>query len=191
MEKNYEDDVMDAVKVIRNGGVVLYPTDTIWGIGCDATNARAIDKIYVAKNRKDGKSLIILVADVEMLFNYVDNIPPTAIDLIHSYNKPLTIIYPLSKNLPRNLPAADGSIAVRIPRTKFCLDILKLFGKPIISTSANLTGEPAPVIFSNVSTEIRNKVDYTVYHGRDEIREPVPSTIIRLYNNGDFETIRD
>ncbi|MDO9512019.1 MAG: L-threonylcarbamoyladenylate synthase [Bacteroidales bacterium] len=188
---NYEDDIREAVKAIKNGGVILYPTDTIWGIGCDATNAKAVEKVYAAKHRTDGKSLIILVENAEMLLKYVDSVPPTSLDLILSYQKPLTVIYPRSKNLPRNLPGTDGSIAIRIPRTQFCMDLLKLTGKPIVSTSANITGEPAPVMYSRVSEEIRESVAYAVFHGRDEIREAVPSTIIRLYNNGDFETIRD
>ena len=184
-------DIREVVKVLQHGGTILYPTDTIWGIGCDATNPKAVEKIFAIKERLANKSLIILVDSLETLKQYVTEIPDLATDLMDSITDPLTIIYPKARNLARNVPAPDGSIGIRIPKDNFCLELLRAFGKPITSTSANLSGSPSPVSFSKISPEIQEKVDYIVPVRESGIRMPRPSTIIRIDPEGSIQIIRN
>jgi L-threonylcarbamoyladenylate synthase len=185
-----ESDLEICYKVLKKGGVILYPTDTVWGIGCDATNVKAVDKVYQIKMRAGTKSLIILLDDVIKLDFYVDNLPVTAFDLISKINEPLTIIYPNAKNVAKNVIAKDGSIAIRIVKDEFCKRLINLFNNPIVSTSANITKEDTPLTFSKISDKIKNQVDYVVKYGQDKVVTYKPSTIIKFSNKGDFKIIR-
>jgi len=187
----YEQELWKAVEVLRSGGSILYPTDTIWGIGCDATNFKAVENIYKIKHRSESKSLIVLLDDDSKLSEYVEDVPAISYDLINSLDKPTTIIYSQAKNLASNVIAADGSIAIRITRDPFCRELIKLFGKPIVSTSANVSGDPSPVIYRDVPEDILNSVDYTVNLHQGRMNSPKPSTIIRLFENGEFIIIRN
>jgi L-threonylcarbamoyladenylate synthase len=185
-----EEEARLAVDFLKSGKVILYPTDTIWGIGCDATQPKVVDRIYKLKKRYESKSLIILLDHPGKLPLYVKNVHPVAYDLIESYKEPLTIIYPDSQNLARNVVAEDGSIAIRIVRDDFCKRMIALFNRPVVSTSANISGMPAPVSFSNITEEVKNGVDHIVNYNRQVIIRTKPSTIIRLFSNGEFESIR-
>ena len=186
-----EEEIKKAVEVLQLGGNLLYPTDTIWGIGCDATNFRAVEKVQKLKRRTLPKPMIILVANIDMLKQYVQEIPEVAIDLIQSVTDPLTIIYPQSRNLPKNLVAPDQSVAIRIPRNEFCQKLVKDFGKPITSTSANISGERSPLSFSKVADEIRQGVDYVVDFRQEMINGPKPSTIVRITRDGEMQILRN
>jgi L-threonylcarbamoyladenylate synthase len=183
-------EITNTLNVLEKGGVILYPTDTVWGIGCDATNAAAVDKIFKIKRRKSNKSLIIMVSDHEMLKEYVKDIPEIAWDLINNLKEPTTIIYPEAKNIARNVAASDKSIAVRIVKDEFCIQLISLFGKPIVSTSANITREPTPLTFSKISENILKEVDYIVKFDQNKIKQLKASTIIKLNKNGDYTVIR-
>jgi L-threonylcarbamoyladenylate synthase len=185
-----EQELKKCLEVLRKGGTILYPTDTIWGIGCDATNKAAVEKIYRIKKRPETKNLIILVDDPDMLKTYVKSIPEIAWDLISNVERPLTIIYPKAKNLPVNLIGPDDSIAVRIVKNDFCRTLIHDLAKPIVSTSANISGENSPMIFKDIPKEIRDSVDYVVNLYQDQVQELRPSTIIKLSENGEFRIIR-
>jgi L-threonylcarbamoyladenylate synthase len=185
------EEVKRTVEHLRKGHVILYPTDTIWGIGCDATNEKAVERIYDIKERIESKSMIVLLDDEKKLEQYVKIVPVIAFDLIHSISKPLTIIYPNAINLARNVMASDKTIAIRITRYDFCKQLLELFGKPIVSTSANVSGEPSPLAFSKISKKIIDKVDYVVDYHRDIVNATKPSTIIKIDARGNFNIIRD
>jgi len=184
------DDIEKAIFVMNKGGIILYPTDTVWGIGCDATNLKATARIYKLKKRKEAKSMILLVSDTDMLKEYVNDIPDIAWDLINSFQQPTTIIYPSAKNIAKNMMGADGSIAIRIVKDEFCKQLVTLFGKPIVSTSANISGIPAPLLFNKISEEIKKSVDYIVTTGQDKINQLKPSTILKLHSDGEFQIIR-
>ena len=186
---NYQ--LQDILSVLRKGGAILYPTDTIWGVGCDATNSKAVEQVYRIKERISDKSLILLVNDIEMLKKYVVSVPDIAIELINSVSDPLTLIYPEARNLPKNVVAADGSIAIRIPRHEFCQNLITAFNKPITSTSANISGGPLPYSFRSVSVRIKDSVDYIVPVKKDVIARPKPSTIVKIDNNGEMHIIRN
>jgi L-threonylcarbamoyladenylate synthase len=184
------DEVNKAFEVLKDGGLILYPTDTIWGIGCDATNAEAVDKVYKLKGRSEEKSLIILLDTDSKLQSYVNEVPEIAYDLIEFAENPLTIIYSGAKNLASNAIAQDGTIGVRIVRQEFCIQLLQRFRKPIISTSANISGEPSPAGFFDISPEIINGVDYVVNWDQNVISNGKPSTIMKLEPGGKFSFIR-
>jgi len=190
MIQDIDIEVERTIQVLIKGGVILYPTDTIWGIGCDATNSKAVEKIYKIKHRAQQQSFIILLDDADKIKNYVTHIPPIAYDLISQYVRPLTIIYPESKNIAKNVVAQNGSIAIRIVKDVFCKTLIRKFGKPIVSSSANISGETHPISFSVISDEIKIGVDYIVDWERNIVREVNPSTIIRLFDNGTFDVIR-
>jgi len=185
-----DEEIKKIVDVLRKGGVILYPTDTIWGLGCDATNSAAADKIFKAKGRVQEKALIILVSSIDMLRGYVEEVPEISIDLVKGFSGPLTVIYPNAKNLPKNVMASDKSIAARIPDDEFCQKLLKAFGKPITSTSANISGDPSPLTFSKVSEEVVKSVDYVVETNRKRINKPRPSTIVSVDRFGDLKILR-
>lgn len=186
-----EEEIKKVVEVLQLGGTILYPTDTIWGIGCDATNQRANEKIYKLKGRMSRKSLIILVDSVESLCKYVGEVPDMAIDLLESVSDPITIIYSGARNLPKNVMADDQTIAIRIPRDEFCQALLKAFGKPITSTSANVSGQPSPLSFSKIPEEIINGVDYVVGINQHRINRSKPSTIVRINELGEIQILRN
>ncbi len=181
----------DIVSVLKKGGTVLYPTDTIWGIGCDATNGRAVKSVYRIKERISDKSFIILVKDLDMLKRYVVEIPEIAVELLSSVSDPLTIIYPKGKNLPKNVIAENGSVAIRIPRHEFCQELLGAFDKPITSTSANIAGGPIPYSYRSVVQHIKESVNYIVQMEQDSISRPKPSTIVKIDPKGDIRILRN
>jgi len=184
------DCIKKAVDILLNGGVVLYPTDTVWGIGCDATNPDAIERIFQIKKRAEAKALIILLDNKNRLETYVEKIPDITWNLIDCFEKPLTIIYPKGKNIAPNLLAEDGSIAIRITREKFSRSLCRAFQKPLVSTSANISGKASPRNFSEVSADIRAQVDYILPFRRNEDILSTPSTIIRVGMRGDFRFVR-
>ncbi len=175
--------------VLRKGGTILYPTDTIWGIGCDARNEEAVQKIFRIKQRPESKSMIVLVADPEQISFYAE-FPPVAMDLVEYAEKPLTIIYPKAKGIAKSLIAEDGSIAIRVVKDEFCQQLINLMHRPIVSTSANISGEPAPANFYEISEAIKTEVDYVVNLKQDETGKNSPSKIIKIGLNGEIEIIR-
>ena len=186
-----ESELKNALKYTAKGGTILYPTDTIWGIGCDATNAKAVDKIYAIKNRQETKSMIILLADFNQLHHYIDEIPAITADLIKSIDKPLTIIYSGAKNLAPNLIAKDGTIAIRIVKHNFCRALIQLMEKPLVSTSANISGDPSPLFFAHIQDHIKSKVDYIVNLEQNSKMTNRASTIIKLEKSGKYTIIRE
>lgn len=179
-----------SINVLSKGGIIVYPTDTVWGIGCDATNAAAVDRIYKLKKRNETKSMIVLVSDTDMLKDYVKNIPEISWDLINCFDQPTTIIYPSARNIAKNLIGPDGSIAIRIVKDDFCKQMITLFGKPIVSTSANISGGKTPLLFSMITKEILSAVDYVITLGHGIIKQTKSSTIIKLDQDGHYEIVR-
>ncbi|WP_139956130.1 L-threonylcarbamoyladenylate synthase [Flavicella sediminum] len=175
---------------LENHKIILYPTDTVWGIGCDATNEEAVAKIYQLKNREETKSLIILVNSVEMLQEYVSYVPQKALEIIKLAKKPTTIIYENPKGLAKNTIASDNTIAIRIVKDEFCEQLIQKFGKPIVSTSANVSGEATPKSFSEISDAVLRNVDYIVNSQHDKMADK-SSTILRIVNKDEIEVIRE
>lgn len=196
----------DALKVLKEGGVILYPTDTVWGIGCDATNEKAVAKVFGIKKRSEAKSLVLLASDLDMVAKYVKEIPSIAIDLVEVNDAPMTIIYPEAQYLAPNAVAEDGSVGIRIPyveegpdpRVKpeitggasFCRELVRRFRRPLVSTSANVSGEPTPRNFKEISDEIRNAVDYVVPKSLEDGATGRASQIIKLGVGGEVRIIR-
>ncbi|PRD54346.1 L-threonylcarbamoyladenylate synthase [Sphingobacterium gobiense] len=186
----HKEDLNKALETLKNGGLILYPTDTIWGIGCDAANAEAVEKVFALKGREQHKSLIILLHSDNQLASYVNDIPEVAYELIEYAEKPLTIVYSNAKNLAPNVVAPDGSIGIRIVQHPFCEQLLKRFRKPIVSTSANISGEISPTCFEEISEQIKTGVDYIVAYGQDEKGDGKSSTVMKLDPSGKFEFLR-
>jgi L-threonylcarbamoyladenylate synthase len=184
------EDIKEACKILRSGGVILYPTDTIWGLGCDATDEKAVKKVYEIKQRTDSKAMLVLVDHVGKIQNYVGQMPDIAWDLIEMSDKPLTIIYPGARNLASGLLAEDGSVGIRVTREPFSAKLCETFRKPIVSTSANISGQPAPSNFSEINDEIKQAVDYIVSYRQNERSKPKPSSIIKLGEGVLFQIIR-
>ena len=190
----------EAVRVLREGGVILYPTDTIWGIGCDATDPAAVDRIFRIKARPEAKSLVLLASDLDMVARYVRAIPEMALDLVEVNDKPMTIIYPdaVVAPVPRhdrrflagNAVAADGSVGIRIPLMDELREAIRRFGRPIVSTSANVSGEPSPRVFADIPESIRSAVDYVVDPSLESLSTGLASQIIKLSLSGEFKIIR-
>lgn len=187
---HFETDIKASLKVLNTGGIILYPTDTIWGIGCDATNFNAIKRIFELKKREEKKSMIILVDDKKMINDYVLNPSENILSYIFSTNKATTAIFKNAFNLPSNLINEDGSVAIRIVRDPFCLELIHGLRKPLVSTSANISGESSPQNFSEVSDKIKNGVDYIVQHRQNDLAKSQPSSIIKLNEKGEIEFIR-
>lgn len=183
---NFENDIEQCLAVLRNGGTILYPTDTIWGIGCDATDSNAVAKIIALKQRPDYKSFVILVADEKDVLQYTASPDLAVFDYLQQNEKPITVIYAHALGLADNVIAADGSIAIRICKDAFCRHLIKRLGKPLVSTSANVSGGASPANFSEISTDIINGVDYVVQHRRDEQEPSQPSSIIKWENGQPF-----
>ena len=179
MDAEAKKDIEECLWALKKGGTILYPTDTIWGIGCDATNPGAVKKIYSLKKRNDKKSLIILVADENEIENYANYPDPAVIEYIRNVQRPTTVIYPEAHNLPPELIAEDGSIAIRVCRNPFCSDLIRQLKKPLVSTSANLSGETPPENFKSISDEIRKGVDYVVQYRQDDDQIALPSMLIK------------
>ena len=185
-----KEDIKNAVEVMRKGGVILYPTDTVWGIGCDATNEEAVAKVYKIKQRDDSKALICLVDSDARLQRYVRNVPNVAWDIFDLATKPTTIILDGAVNLAPNLIADDGSIAMRITQEEFSKELCYRFQKAIVSTSANISGQPAAQNFQDIAPELLEAVDYVCYSRRQEKKPHTPSSIIKLTENGEVTVIR-
>lgn len=185
------DEVKKAIEVMRNGGVILYPTDTVWGIGCDATNPEAVKKVYEIKKRDDSKALICLVDSDARLSRYVRNVADVTWDLIELSEKPLTIIFDKAVGLAPNLIADDGSVGIRITKEEFSKELCYRFQKPIVSTSANISGEPTARTFDEISDEIKNAVDYVVRYNQRCKEKHLPSSIIKIDSTGKFTIIRE
>ena len=185
-----KDEVLNALKVLKEGGIILYPTDTIWGIGCDATNTEAVQKIYRLKQRDEAKSMIILLDNDNKLQSYINDVPELAYDLIEFAENPLTLVMPGAKNISPALIAADGSVGVRVSDHPFCQQLIQRLRKPLVSTSANISGKPSPQYFSQIDQEIIDGVDYVVDIDQHSMEIKSPSTIMRLSPNGSFEFIR-
>lgn len=184
-------DIDKCLEVLNNGGVILYPTDTIWGLGCDATNPEAVQKIYEIKQRSDQKSLLVLLDHPGKIPSYVHEVPEIAWDLIDLSEKPLTIIYSDAKNLAKNLIAEDGSIGIRISTDPFNQKLIQRFKRPLVSTSANISGDKAPGNFSEISEEILSAVDYVVEWRQDDYEKAKASSILKLKPNGEIKIIRE
>ena len=185
------EEVKAAVETLKAGGIILYPTDTVWGIGCDATNEAAVARVFEIKRRADSKSLITLVANADMLGKYVKVIPEVAINLLEVNDKPMTIIYPDAMGLAPNVVAEDGSAGIRIPMNDFCVAVIRRFHKPIVSTSANISGEPAPAFYEDIPMEIIDAVDWVADPYLEEGATGEPSQIIQVGLHGEIKIIRE
>ncbi len=184
------EEIKKAIEVLKNGGVILYPTDTVWGLGCDANNEEAAEKINAIKGRTADKSFIILLSSENQLQSYVNEIPDVAYELIEYAENPLTIVFSGAKNLAKNVINADGSVGIRVVKHAFCEELIQRFRRPITSTSANLSGQPTPQFFDDISPEIIDAVDYVVDFEQELRVIKKPSTIIKLGPSGQFEFIR-
>ncbi len=185
-----QNDIKKALEVLKNGGVILYPTDTVWGLGCDATNPDAVKKIYNIKKQEDPKSMLVLMENPALLERYVEEVPDVAWDLVEISSAPLTVIFPGAKNLPPNLIADDGSIGIRFTKEEFTTRLLQRFRRPLVSASANTSGENPPAFFDEISEEVKEQVGYIVEYRRDDITPVQPSGIIKLGPGGQIDIIR-
>ncbi len=185
-----KDDMEQAVKTLREGGVILYPTDTIWGIGCDATNADAVKRVYEIKRRQDSKAMIVLANSDAMIANHVEQAPEVAWDIVTLATNPTTVIFDKGRNLAPNLMAADGSVAFRLTREDFSSQLCFHLRRPIVSTSANISGQPSPKSFGDIADEIIKAVDYVVRYRQDDRTPASPSSIIKIGNKGEVKIIR-
>ncbi len=185
------DDIKAALEVLQKGGVILYPTDTIWGIGCDACNEAAVKRVYEIKNRVDSKSMLVLMENAGLIDRYVNEVPEIAFDLMEVAVKPLTIIFDGAKGLAKNLVAEDGSIGIRITSEAFSSELIRRFRRPIVSTSANISGNPSPASFDEIDPQIIKGVDYVVKYRQDDTQKAVPSSIIKLGKGGEVKIIRE
>ncbi|WP_321306000.1 L-threonylcarbamoyladenylate synthase [Marinifilum fragile] len=183
-------DINKALEVLKSGGVILYPTDTIWGIGCDATNADAVKRVYEIKQREDCKAMLVLMENPNRLNSYVDEVPEIAWDLIEANDKPMTLIYPGAKNLAPNLINSDGTIGIRITNEEFTQNLIQRFKKPIVSTSANISGDPSPANFSEINEELKELVDYVVEYQQDDLEKASASSIIKIGVGGEIQILR-
>ncbi|GAB3006007.1 L-threonylcarbamoyladenylate synthase [Niabella terrae] len=185
----FEADIKTATRVLTTGGTILYPTDTVWGIGCDATNPAAVEKVYDLKKRDDSKALLVLVADERQVMQHTAAVDLSLFDYLQDLERPTTVIYENGLGFADNLLAEDGSIAIRICRDAFCRALIKRLGKPIVSTSANISGTPAAPDYEAVAPAIKEGVDYIVRYRQEDISPAAPSSIIR-WKNGSVEIIR-
>ena len=187
---NFEEDLKNCLNCLREGGIILYPTDTIWGLGCDATNSEAVEKIFKIKGREESKSLLILVNNESMLERYVKEVPEMAYQILSASDKPVTIIYPSCKNLAKGVAAPDGSVGIRIASDEFCSQLISRFRKPIVSTSANKSGEASPSHFGEIAGQIISAAGYVVNHKRNDRKKREASPVIKVEVNGEIKIIR-
>ena len=180
----------EALHKVSIRGTILYPTDTVWGLGCDATDEVAVENIFKIKQRSECKSIIVLVNSIEMLQQYVTSVPKAALEILEKATRPTTIVYPNSIGLAKNVVAADNTVAIRIVKQEFCENLIKEFGKPIVSTSANISGEPTPKSFEEISQAILDSVDYVVDLHHDS-KNDKSSRILKINTDGTIEVIRD
>jgi L-threonylcarbamoyladenylate synthase len=186
----FDDDIKESLITLRNGGIILYPTDTIWGLGCDATNPSAIETIFRIKSRSANKSLLVLVNGEQMLGRYVKDIPEISSELTSVSDDPLTIIYPHGKNLAEGVCSEDGSVGIRICRDEFCNELITRFRKPIVSTSANLSGKPSPENFSKIEKSVIDQAGYVVKYRQNDRQKQSASPVIKIEENGTIKIIR-
>lgn len=186
----FEEDIRQAVKTLREGGLILYPTDTVWGIGCDATRPEAVSKVYELKKRADSKALIVLVNRVEDLDRYVDEVPPIALDLIEVADRPMTIVYERGRNLAKNLLAEDGSVGIRVTGEEYSSALCKALRRPVVSSSANLSGEPAPSFFAQIPRAIIEGVDYVASYRRDDSTPRRSSSVVKVGADSTIQILR-
>lgn len=185
-----DEDIKKCIEVLKKGGLILYPTDTIWGIGCDATNEAAVKRVYDLKKRADNKAMLVLLDSVDHLDHYVIDVPEMAYELLDVAVKPLTIIYDGAYNIAKNLLGEDDSVGIRVSHEKFSQTLCARFGKPIVSTSANISGKPSPAVFKDIDEAIKQGVDYVVEYRRDDNAAHSSSNIIKLSADGTFKIIR-
>lgn len=185
-----KDDISNCLEVLRKGGIILYPTDTVWGLGCDATNVEAVEKLYKLKQRSDVKSMLVLVDCAGRIQSYVDEMPDIAWNLIDVSQKPLTIIYPNAKNLAENLMAEDRSIGIRVTNESFSQQLCSRFRKPIVSTSANISGQPTPLFFAEITDDVKNACDYVVNFRQTDKEKKEPSSIVKLNADSSIQIVR-
>jgi L-threonylcarbamoyladenylate synthase len=186
----FMEDISRCIEVLKAGGIILYPSDTLWGIGCDATNEKAVSRICELKKREESQSMLVLVEHADRIGRHVRLIPDIAIQLIEVNDKPMTLIYPDAVNLAKNLVSADGSIGIRITSDDFCKKLISSLNRPIVSTSANFSGEPAPETFRDIPDDIKNGVDYVVKWRQNDKVPGVPSSVIKVGLRGEVEIIR-
>ncbi|MEI8086673.1 MAG: L-threonylcarbamoyladenylate synthase [Paludibacter sp.] len=186
-----QEEIKKAIEILRSGGVILYPTDTVWGLGCDATNENAVKRIFEIKKREDKKAMLVLIDNAAKIQGYMEEVPEMAWDLIDFAEKPLTIIYPNAKNLAMNLIGEDKTIGIRVTKEAFSKRLCEQFRKPIVSTSANVSGASTPSNFSQISDEIKSAVDYVVNFRQEETSLPKPSSIVKLGVGNLFQMIRE
>jgi L-threonylcarbamoyladenylate synthase len=186
----FENDIEQCLQALQNGGTILYPTDTVWGLGCDATNEKAVEKIFKIKKRNEEKSMIILVADEAEILEFTNHPDAVIFDYIKGVQKPTTVIYEDARNVAKNLINKDGSIGIRLVNDPFCQALIRSFGKPIVSTSSNISGYPPPTFFEDIDYEIKNGVDYIVQHRQDDLTPALPSTVIKLNKDGEVIVLR-
>lgn len=187
---NFTEDINRCLQVLQEGGVILYPTDTVWGLGCDATNPEAVQKIYKIKQREESKSMIVLLAEERDVIKYVAQADLKVFDYLEETTKPTTVIYQGAVGMAHNLIAADGSIAIRIVQDDFCRHLVKRLRKPLVSTSANISGKPAPAFFGEIAPEIIAAADYVVQYRQQDVHKAQPSAVIRWNNDGTITEIR-
>jgi L-threonylcarbamoyladenylate synthase len=185
-----KDDIKQCLDTLHQGGIILYPTDTIWGLGCDATNPDAVDRLYKIKQRDPDKAMLILIENINQVTSYVEKPPEVALDMMELAAEPLTLIFEKAKNLPLNLIGDDGSIAIRLTEETFTSELLRRFRKPVVSTSANFSGGETPLRFADIDENLKSKADYVVHFRRKESRHKKSSSIVRIGNNGEIDIIR-
>ncbi len=188
---HFDSDIEQALITLRSGGLILYPTDTVWGIGCDATNTDAVSKIFRLKQRPETQSMLIFTDNINKISYYADDVPDVALDILEYAETPTTLILSNAKNLAKNLIHTDGSIGIRIPNDEFCQKLLHQFRKPIVSTSANLAGEKTPAFFSEISEHIKNGVDYIVRQRQEDTTKRKASSIIKITPDSQIKIIRN
>jgi L-threonylcarbamoyladenylate synthase len=186
----FEEDIKNCIEVLEKGGTIVYPTDTIWGIGCDALNGNAVDKVFALKQRPKEKSMIVLLAEARDILQYIAAPPPDIIHILEEFTAPTTVIYKGALGFPASVTGADDSIAIRIVDEPFCKALIKRFRKPIISTSANLSGKPSPATYSMIEPGITEGCDYVVKYRQDDHTIRSASRILRLDDEGNFEILR-
>lgn len=187
---DFGQDIKNCVQILEDGGSILYPTDTVWGLGCDATNEDAVNKIFVIKQRPREKSLIVLLAEPRDIFQYVAAPPPDIIAVLQNFKKPTTVIYEGALGFPANVVNTDGTIAIRVTTDPFCKALIKRFRKPIVSTSANLSGQAAPAIFKMIDIDIIDSCDYIVKYRQDDAIVHLPSQLVRILSDGGIQVLR-
>jgi L-threonylcarbamoyladenylate synthase len=187
---DFESDIKNCIETLQQGGTILYPTDTVWGLGCDALNEAAVDKIFDLKQRPKEKSMIILLADARDIFQYVATPPPDIIAIVESFERPTTVIYQHALGFPSNVINPDGTIAIRVTTDPFCKALIKRLRKPIVSTSANISGQPAAPTFGLIDDAIKQGVDYTVRHRQDDETVRPPSRLVKVDDDGNMEVLR-